>query len=82
LGVKIAHVTRTLGDATIKTCLIKFADLGRDDVIKEPIDWFVIVKHQEELNKDWQAEMKKRSSPSTNNSGRLNCPHLNDFHLK
>ncbi len=37
----------------MKTYLIEFADLGGDDVIKEPVDWFVVVKHQEELNKDW-----------------------------
>ena len=35
--------------------LIQFADLGADDMIEKPVNRFVVVEHQEELNQDWQA---------------------------
>ena len=41
--------------------LIEFADLGGDDVIQEPVDRLVVVKHQEELDENWQAEIKRRT---------------------
>ena len=41
--------------------LVGLADLGGDDVIEEPVDRLVVVKHQEELDENWQAEIKRRT---------------------